>query len=109
MKAGRITAELVDDEITEDAVVRRPRATLGQSHQGGSTCLTQPPPNKQTILQRINWVDLGPFIALAVLVVVGYLINPDFLSPTNLSNVLTRSTFIAIIAVGRPSLLPREG
>lgn len=68
-----------------------------------------PAPNKQTILQRINWVDLGPFIALAVLVVVGYLINPDFLSPTNLSNVLTRSTFIAIIAVGATFVIASGG
>lgn len=56
--------------------------------------------SKESVFQRINWVDLGPFLALAVLVVVGYLINPDFLSPTNITNVVTRATFIGIIAVG---------
>ncbi len=61
---------------------------------------TSPELVKESVIQRINWVDLGPFIALAVLVVLGYLINPDFLSPTNISNVVTRATFIAIIAVG---------
>jgi ribose transport system permease protein len=48
----------------------------------------------------IGWADVGPFIALAALMVIGFAINPDFLSATNLGNVITRSAFIAIIAVG---------
>ena len=43
---------------------------------------------------------LGPLLGLVALFVVGALINPVFLSPTNLFNVLTRSAFIGIIAVG---------
>lgn len=43
---------------------------------------------------------VGPLLALLALVVVGALVNPAFLSPTNILNVLTRSAFIGIIAVG---------
>lgn len=59
--------------------------------------------------QRINWVDIGPFIALAILVMAGVLINPDFLSPTNITNVVTRSAFIAIIAVGATFVISSGG
>ncbi|MDB5614500.1 MAG: permease component of ribose/xylose/arabinose/galactoside ABC-type transporter, partial [Devosia sp.] len=48
------------------------------------------PITQGTLLSRVNWVDAGPFIALAVLVVVGFLVNPDFLSQANLTNVITR-------------------
>ena len=56
-----------------------------------------------------NWAEAGPFLALAVLLVVGYLINPDFLSSTNLSNVVARSSFIAIIAVGATFVISSGG
>ncbi|UJQ94731.1 ABC transporter permease [Mariluticola halotolerans] len=66
-------------------------------------------PQQESIIKRINWVDLGPFIALLVLAVIGVLINPDFMSATNISNVLTRSTFIAIIAVGATFVISSGG
>ncbi len=43
---------------------------------------------------------LGPLFALLFLIVLGTLINSTFLSSTNLANVLTRSAFIGIVAVG---------
>ncbi|WP_207478378.1 ABC transporter permease [Arenibaculum pallidiluteum] len=42
----------------------------------------------------------GPFLALAALVVLGTLANPVFLSPGNIANVLTRTAFTGIIAIG---------
>jgi ribose transport system permease protein len=44
--------------------------------------------------------DAGPLIALILLIILGLLLNPSFLSWNNLSNVLTRSAFIGIISVG---------
>lgn len=44
--------------------------------------------------------DAGPLIALILLVIIGLLLNPNFLSWSNLSNVLTRSAFIGMISVG---------
>lgn len=67
------------------------------------------PPVREPLLQRINWVDIGPFIALGVLLLVGVLINPDFLAPTNITNVVTRSAFIAIIAVGATFVISSGG
>ncbi|TPK76944.1 ABC transporter permease [Mesorhizobium sp. B2-4-18] len=58
---------------------------------------------------NITWTDVGPFLALAALLVVGFLINPDFLSATNLANVITRSAFIAIIAVGATFVISSGG
>jgi ribose transport system permease protein len=52
---------------------------------------------------------LSPFIALIVLVIAGALVNPDFLTPSNLLNVVTRSAFIAIIAVGATFVIAGGG
>lgn len=58
---------------------------------------------------NLTWTDVGPFLALAVLLVAGFLVNPDFLSATNLANVITRSAFIAIIAVGATFVISSGG
>jgi ribose transport system permease protein len=55
--------------------------------------------------RRRSWRDVdlravAPFAALALLLIVGALVNPNFIGITNLANVATRSAFIAIIAVG---------
>src|SRR3546814_8459389 len=42
----------------------------------------------------------APFVALALLLVLGAIANENFISVTNLRNVITRSVFIAIIALG---------
>ena len=52
-----------------------------------------------------SWRDVdlravAPFAALALLRIVGALVNPNFIGITNLANVATRSAFIAIVAVG---------
>ena len=52
---------------------------------------------------------LSPFIALLALLVLGTLLNPDFLSLSNLTNVVTRSAFIAIIAVGATFVIASGG
>lgn len=56
-----------------------------------------------------SWTDVGPFLALAALMIIGFAVNPDFLSVTNLSNVITRSAFIAIIAVGATFVISSGG
>ena len=43
---------------------------------------------------------LGPILALVVLIIVGASLNGNFLSAANITNVLSRSAFIGIIAVG---------
>lgn len=50
--------------------------------------------------RRFAWADMGPFLALALVIVIGTMINSNFISGTNITNVVTRSAFIAIIAVG---------
>jgi ribose transport system permease protein len=68
---------------------------------------TTPVPREREF--NISWTDIGPFLALAALLAIGFLINPDFLSATNLSNVITRSAFIAIIAVGATFVISSVG
>jgi ribose transport system permease protein len=52
---------------------------------------------------------MSPFIALIVLAIVGAIINPDFLTASNILNVVTRSAFIAIIAVGATFVISGGG
>ncbi len=51
-------------------------------------------------LRDIDLRAVAPFVALLLLLIVGALVNPNFISINNLANVATRSAFIAIIAVG---------
>jgi ribose transport system permease protein len=51
-------------------------------------------------LGRLDLGFYGPLLALIALFILGALLNPLFLSSANLMNVLTRSAFIGIIAVG---------
>ncbi|MDB5658153.1 MAG: monosaccharide-transporting ATPase [Cypionkella sp.] len=59
--------------------------------------------------RRIRLADTGPFIALALVVLIGVLINSSFLSGTNIANVVTRSAFVAIIAVGATFVISSGG
>ncbi|MBS9721366.1 ABC transporter permease [Tianweitania sp. BSSL-BM11] len=58
---------------------------------------------------RIRWADLAPFIALALIILVGTLINTNFASQANLLNVITRSAFVAIIAIGATFVIASGG
>jgi ribose transport system permease protein len=58
---------------------------------------------------RVDLRQMGPLIALIVLAVLGTAINPEFLSGGNIANVLTRSAFIGIIAVGQTFVITSGG
>src|SRR5690606_26895460 len=49
---------------------------------------------------RIDFHIWGPVVALLALIALGAFLNPNFLSYGNVTNVLARSAFIGIIAVG---------
>lgn len=51
----------------------------------------------------------APFLALIALMILGTLVNPVFLTPDNLINILTRSAFIGIIAVGMTFVITAGG
>ncbi|UOA28936.1 ABC transporter permease [Pseudosulfitobacter sp. DSM 107133] len=57
----------------------------------------------------VNLKVLGPILALVVLVVVGAALNGNFLSAANITNVLSRSAFIGIIAVGMTFVITAGG
>ncbi|BCG83140.1 ABC transporter permease [Mesorhizobium sp. 113-3-3] len=71
--------------------------------------MTESPSARRISDLNLTWTDVGPFLALAALLVAGFLVNPDFLSATNLANVITRSAFIAIIAVGATFVISSGG
>jgi len=62
-----------------------------------------------TSLPRIKMSVIGPILALVILIVLGALMNPSFLSAGNISNVLSRSAFIGIIAVGMTFVITAGG
>lgn len=55
---------------------------------------------RRSFLADVDLRAVAPFVALALLLLLGALANPNFISLANLANVATRSAFIAIIAVG---------
>lgn len=58
---------------------------------------------------RVDFATLGPFLALVALFILGALMNPSFLSEGNIANILTRSAFIGIIAVGATFVITAGG
>lgn len=65
-----------------------------------------------TARKRRTEVDLravAPFVALALLLVLGGFTHPNFLTVDNLLNVITRSAFIAIAAVGATFVISAGG
>jgi len=56
------------------------------------------PGRASRLSQRIQ--ELGPLVGLVLLCIAGTLLNPDFATADNILNVLTRTAFIGIIAVG---------
>lgn len=62
------------------------------------------------LLSRLpSMTVLGPILALVLLVIAGALINSNFLSAGNITNVLARSAFIGIIAVGMTFVITAGG
>lgn len=72
-----------------------------------SSADTTPAPQNQS--RRFPWAKMAPFVALAIIVLLGSLLNSNFLSANNLLNVVTRSAFIAIIAVGATFVIASGG
>lgn len=58
---------------------------------------------------KFDLKTFGPFMALIALMILGVAINSAFLSPDNLSNILTRSAFIGIIAIGATFVITAGG
>ncbi len=64
--------------------------------------------SRQSDIRR--WFSaLGPIAALLALIAIGLAINTTFLSPENVSNVLTRSATVGIIAVGATFVITAGG
>lgn len=68
---------------------------------------TETQPSRAT--RSVNLKVLGPILALVVLVIVGAALNGNFLSAANITNVLSRSAFIGIIAVGMTFVITAYG
>lgn len=60
-------------------------------------------------MRKIDFHTLGPLIALVALVVLGASLNSAFLAPANVTNVLARSAFIGMIAVGMTFVITAGG
>ncbi|WOI58180.1 ABC transporter permease [Palleronia sp. LCG004] len=58
---------------------------------------------------KVDLHVLGPILALVALIIIGIILNPNFLSYANITNVLARSAFIGIIAVGMTFVITAGG
>lgn len=67
------------------------------------------PTNQTRSASRIDIKTVGPVLALILLCILGFALNPAFASEGNLTNILTRSAFIGIIAVGATFVITSGG
>jgi ribose transport system permease protein len=58
---------------------------------------------------RLELASFGPFLALLAIGVLGYVVNPRFIGADNIANFVTRSAFIATIAVGQTLVITAGG
>ena len=73
------------------------------------TDLAADKPESRPSWRNVDLTAVAPFVALALLLVLGAFANPNFFSVDNLLNVVTRSAFIAIIAVGATFVISAGG
>ena len=73
------------------------------------TMATASKTNSQGAGRRINLQVIGPVVALIALILIGMALNSNFLSYANITNVLARSAFIGIIAVGMTFVITAGG
>ncbi len=57
----------------------------------------------------LNKKSIGPFIALVLIFLLGVFVNEAFLSSGNLANILARSSFIGIVAIGATFVITAGG
>jgi ribose transport system permease protein len=60
-------------------------------------------------MTKIDFKTAGPFIALVALFILGIFVNNAFLSAGNVSNILARSSFIGIVAIGATFVITTGG
>jgi ribose transport system permease protein len=60
-------------------------------------------------MRNLDFKSIGPFLALLALVGIGALVNEAFLSVGNISNILARSSFIGIVAIGATFVITAGG
>jgi len=58
---------------------------------------------------KLDLKTAGPFLALIAVFIIGILVNDAFLSAGNLSNILARSSFIGIVAIGATFVITAGG
>ena len=64
---------------------------------------------KQSFWQTMDLRAIAPFVALGVLLIFGTIVNSNFIGIDNLTNIATRSAFIAIIAIGATFVISSGG
>lgn len=74
-----------------------------------SDVTTQSAPTQRSFWSDVDLRAVAPFVALALLLVLGTLANDNFLTTNNLLNVVTRSAYIAIIAIGATFVISAGG
>src|SRR4249920_1289421 len=69
-----------------------------RTDSAAASATTAPREAARPLWERVH--GIAPIVGLALLCIAGALLNPDFATIDNALNVLTRTAFIGIIAVG---------
>ncbi|KAA0682417.1 ABC transporter permease [Roseomonas genomospecies 6] len=75
-------------------------ATEGTGATESTTGVSAKPAAPRRTARRFDPLAYGPLIGLVLMLVIGTALNPDFATWDNWMNVLTRTAFIGIIAIG---------
>ena len=70
---------------------------------------TEPGSRTPAWRDRVDPSALAPFAALALLVILGTILNTRFVAPDNLANVATRASFVAVIGIGATFVIAAGG
>ena len=70
---------------------------------------TDKPSNSSFVAVGLRLLGMGPLLILVALVAVISLLTPNFLKPTNISNILAQTAVIAIVALGQHLVILTRG
>lgn len=93
---SKVSPEPAENKMANPSIVDKKRPT-GSGHAGATTAATSP------VLETVKRLLPKSYLILVLLVIIiiGALVSPDFLSARNASNVIAYSAIIAILAVGQ--------
>jgi ribose transport system permease protein len=79
------------------------------NHVAGPAMVKSPEGDTTVLSLGLKALSIGPLLILVGLVIIISLLTPNFLKPINLSNILSQTAVIAIVAIGQHVVILTRG